>query len=221
MNDLFTGLIQDLGRIEAIQTQGMSKNFRIGTRLVSSLALGDSLAVNGACLTITALSESSAEVTAIAETLSRTTLGKLTVGSIANLEPALRVGDRMGGHFVQGHVDGVGRINALKPLGVSTEILISAPEGIRKYIVEKGSIAIDGISLTVARCDEIGFWVAVIPHTWSFTTLKERKIGDELNLETDLIAKYIHQLMQHSNPQEEEPHKSGISQDRLRELGFI
>ncbi len=192
---MFTGLVQDLGRLGRIQPAGQSIHLEIQTRLAGDLVLGDSLAVNGVCLTVSAVRPDLVVATAIPETLSRTTLGKLTPGDLVNLEPALRLGDRMGGHLVQGHVDGLGRITQLNQRGLSLEMTVAAAQDILRYVVHKGSITIDGTSLTVAALTEKSFSVALIPHTLAVTVLAKRKIGDRVNLEVDILAKYVERML--------------------------
>ncbi len=158
--------------------------------------VGDSIAVNGACLTIIALSEGQFSVDVTPETLRRTSLGDMTAGVSVNLEPALAYGAKVGGHLVQGHVDGVGVISEVTPEGNSYRISIDAPREIVRYLVEKGFITVDGISLTVAALSDTRFTAAVIPYTYENTTLGDRKLGDKVNLEADILAKYTERLLQ-------------------------
>jgi riboflavin synthase len=212
---MFTGLILDVGQVESVTAEGQSVHLELRTTLAADLALGDSLAVNGVCLTVTRTDPGggSAVVTAIPETLTRSTLGRLSRGGRVNLEPALRVGDRMGGHMVQGHVDGVGTVARRSKRGLSIELTIEAPEEILRYVVEKGSIAIDGVSLTVAALSSTGFTVALIPHTLGATTLEERRAGDMVNLEVDILAKYVERMLGAGRG-------SGITEEYLRRHGF-
>jgi riboflavin synthase len=207
---VFTGLIQTTG--EVIRAERRSDHLLVGVRPDRALdcAIGDSIAVNGVCLTATSVTATSGtatsgtatsgtasgfEVLAGAETLGRTNLGKLRAGLRVNLEPALRTGDRLGGHFVQGHVDGVGAIADRRDRGANLEIDIRAPAALGRYFVDKGSVAVDGISLTINRTAGSIFSVALIPHTVSETTLGDRRVGDEVNLEVDMIAKYVEKLV--------------------------
>jgi riboflavin synthase len=215
---MFTGLIQDVGTIRAIERGGQSVALRMATRLADALAVGDSLAVCGVCLTVTAAGQGSAVATAIPETLSRTTLGGLTVGARVNLESALRAGDRLGGHIVQGHVDGVGVVVDRTARGLSTEVSIEPPQELLRYIVEKGSIAVDGVSLTVAALAGRGFTVALVPHTLSATTLPDRAIGERVNLEADILAKYVERML--GPLARSAPDRGGMTEDWLREHGF-
>jgi len=157
----------------------------------STLAVGDSVSVSGACLTATAISNGNFAVTAVPETLSRTTLGRLVVGGEVNLEPALHAGDALGGHFVQGHVDAVGRVSTID----EGRVWVEAPPEVLRYCVEKGSITVDGVSLTIAGLRDDAFEVALIPHTLEVTTLGALERGDEVNLEVDVLAKYVEKLI--------------------------
>ena len=199
---MFTGLIQTVGDVSRAERR--SDHLRIGIRPRRELerAIGDSIAVNGVCLTVTETGAGAFDVLAGAETLRRTTLGELRAGLAVNLEPALRASDRLGGHFVQGHVDGVGSVAARRDRGANLEIDIRAPAGLARYMVEKGSVAVDGISLTINQVAGDTFSVALIPHTVAETTLGDRRPGDRVNLEVDLIAKYVERLMSGRNENE-------------------
>jgi riboflavin synthase len=210
---MFTGLILDVGTVEAVQPEGGAVHLRLRTRLGSELVEGDSLAVNGVCLTIVTPGDEVVVATAIPETLSRTNLGQLRRGAWVNLEPALRLGDRMGGHMVQGHVDGQGRVATLERRGLSLELSVEAEPAILRYVVEKGSIAVDGVSLTVARVAGATFTVALIPHTLGATTLEDRRVGDPVNLEVDILAKYIERLLGGGEGR-------GVTEELLRRHGF-
>ena len=156
-----------------------------------SAAVGDSVSINGCCLTVVDGDRLTLAFDAVPETLRRTTLGRLEAGTGVNLEPALRAGEPLGGHYVQGHVDGVGRIRSIEPEGDVSRAWIDAPEEVLRYCVEKGSVAVDGVSLTVAGLDEKGFEVALVPHTLAVTTLASLEAGREVNLEADVLAKYV------------------------------
>src|SRR5205085_1764895 len=158
-------------------------------------ALGDSIAIDGVCLTVVAHDGRTLSFEAVPETLARTSLGSLEAGSRVNLEPALRAGDPLGGHYVQGHVDGVGTVRSVEPEGDGKRIWTDAPAELLRYVVEKGSIAVQGTSLTVAAVGESGFEVALIPHTLEATTLGALEPGDQVNLETDVLAKYVEKLL--------------------------
>lgn len=190
---MFTGLVETVGRILAVQPAGPGRRLRIAGALRGEpLALGESVAVDGACLTVTAIEGSDRFVAdASHETCARTTLGSARPGRNVHLERALRVGDRLGGHWVTGHVDATGRLVVRRPAGDAFDLELSAPESLAPYIVEKGSIAVDGVSLTVNACSPGRFAVTVVPFTAGATTLLERAPGDAVNLETDLLGKYV------------------------------
>jgi riboflavin synthase len=189
---MFTGIVRERGRIASIEQVDDGVRLEIlAPETASTLAVGDSVSVSGACLTATAVSNGSFSVTAVPETLSRTTLGRLAAGGEVNLEPALHAGDALGGHFVQGHVDAIGRVVSIEDARVWVE---AAPEVLR-YCVEKGSITVDGVSLTIAGMRDDAFEVALIPHTLEVTTLGVLEPGDEVNLEVDVLAKYVEKLI--------------------------
>lgn len=193
---MFTGIVKELGRIASMD--GGAQGVRVvveAPETAPGIGLGDSVAVNGCCLTAVEVGAGSIAFDAVPETLSRTSLSRLSVGSRVNLEPALRAGDPMGGHVVQGHVDGVGRVRSVTPEGEGRRIWFDAPEPVLRYCVEKGSIAIEGVSLTIAALDGSGVAVALIPHTLSVTTIGGLVPGDEVNLEADVLAKYVERLV--------------------------
>lgn len=195
---MFTGIVVEKGRV--LEASGESLAIESWLALEGA-AIGDSIAVNGACLTITSMAEGRFSVDVTPETLRRTNLGDLQVGSPVNLEPSLAYGGKVGGHLVQGHVDTVGIVSGITPEGNSRLLSITAPKAIMRYVVEKGFIAVDGISLTVAALDEAQFTVAVIPYTDEHTTLGERKPGDRVNLEADILAKYTERLLSEGRAQ--------------------
>jgi riboflavin synthase len=188
---MFTGLVQQLGTLTSLQAGRLA----VSTPLAAQLAAGDSVAVNGVCLTATAVSEEGFTADVMEETLRRTALGSLAAGDAVNLELALRAADRLGGHFVQGHVDGVGTVAATHDEGSSRVVEIEADPGLMRYVVEKGSIAVDGVSLTVASLADGAFGVSLIPETLARTTLGRASPGDSLNLEVDVLAKYVERLV--------------------------
>jgi riboflavin synthase len=193
---VFTGIVQTTGRLESREARGGGFRLAIrGDRPLARLALGESIAVDGACLTVTGHRGPRFTVDVSPETLRRTTLGRLAPGARVNLERALRVGDRIGGHLVQGHVDGVGRLESIRPERDWLLYRFTAPRTLAPYLVEKGSIAIDGVSLTVFRCRGAGFTVALIPHTLAKTTFSVRRPGDRVNLEADVLLKHIAALV--------------------------
>ncbi len=190
---MFTGIVLELGTVAAFD----------GSRLVvaapesaADAVVGDSVSVAGVCLTVVAVEEGRIAFDVVPETLSRTALAGLEPGDTLNLEPSLRVGDRLGGHVVQGHVDAVGRVRSITPEEGSRRIWVDAPDAVLGTIVEKGSIAVDGVSLTVAAFDDDGFEVALIPHTLAVTTLGRLEPGDELNLEADVLGKVVERLVE-------------------------
>ena len=189
---MFTGIVRDLGTVEVFD----------GSRLVvaapeaaASAAVGDSVAVAGVCLTVVKAAEGRLEFDVVPETLSRTARGRLEPGGAVNLEPSLRVGDRLGGHVVQGHVDAVGRVRSVAPDADGRRLWVDAPESVLGYCIEKGSIAVDGVSLTIAALDDEGFEVALIPHTLAVTTLGRLDPGAEVNLEADVLGKVVERLV--------------------------
>jgi riboflavin synthase len=200
---MFTGLVEDIGTIERASRRGDSMVLTIApaAMAVTELSLGESIAVDGTCLTVTEFGGGRFTVLAGNETLARTTLGQARAGLAVNLERALRLGDRLGGHLVTGHIDGVGTIQSRRDLGANLDIAIRAPAGVLRYIVAKGSIAVDGISLTVNRVDRDSFAVALIPHTVDKTTLAGKTVGTSVNLEVDMIGKYVEKLLSgHTKP---------------------
>jgi riboflavin synthase len=193
---MFTGLVEELGSVVAVTPAEGGARIRIEAgHVLDGAELGDSIAVNGTCLTVVALGDGWWEADAVIETLERTTLGALTAGDPVNLERPRRVGDRLDGHIVQGHVDGVGTVAAveLQPDG-STRLTVDAAPDLLRYIVEKGSISVDGISLTVTRADDASFAVVLVPHTLDVTTLGSALAGTRVNLEVDVLAKYVERL---------------------------
>ena len=189
---MFTGIVQEIGEVEEVQPA--ENGARIVVRmpaLAPEVAMGDSVNVNGTCLTAVELGPERIAFEAMGETLARTTTGALASGAPVNLEPALRPTDRMGGHVVQGHVDAVGTVAAIRADGIAMVITITAPPAITRYVVEKGSIAVNGVSLTVSQVVAEGFEIWLIPHTCEVTTFGSIKMGDGVNLEVDIYAKYI------------------------------
>jgi riboflavin synthase len=196
---MFTGLIEDVGTIGGLRLQQKSAVLTVKTKLpVRSMARGASVAVNGACLTVVKKGLRSFTVDVSPETLQRTSLETLTVGSMVNLERPMRLADRLGGHLVTGHVDGVGAVAAIEKQGEFTIITFEVPAPLGALLVPKGSVAVDGISLTVNVCRKQRFSVAIIPFTLRHTNLRARKVGDKVNIETDLIGKYVQSFMRQS-----------------------
>ncbi len=194
---MFTGIVEDLGKIESIRKRGKDVIFVISTDKINfdELDHGESITVNGACLTVISLGKKAFEVKASHETLNRTNLSKVRVGSRVNLERALKVGDRLGGHIVNGHVDGIGKITSIEQKGESKEVWVTLIPELSKYVVEKGSIAVDGVSLTVNRVDGDNFSVNIIPYTQDVTIFGGMKKGDSVNIECDIIGKYVEKFV--------------------------
>ena len=190
---MFTGIVREIGVLEAVELDGDGARLRIrAPETAGQAGVGDSIALNGVCLTATSSEDGVLAFDAVPETLRRSSLGRLHSGAAVNVEPALRAGDPLGGHFVQGHVDGLGRVRGADEEGLEIE---AAPE-ILRYCVEKGSIAVEGVSLTIAGLGEESFTVALVPHTREATTLGALGEGDEVNLEADLMAKHVERLLQ-------------------------
>jgi riboflavin synthase len=197
---VFTGIVEELGRVEAVSMAPDGESARLtvrGQTVTSDAGHGDSIAVNGVCLTVVEVREGAFTADVMRETLDRSSLGSLGVGSPVNLERPLRLSDRLGGHLVQGHVDGVGVVAAVQPAEQWTLVRVSLPDDLRRYIVEKGSITVDGVSLTVVEVDDSAsaFTVSLIPTTLQLTTLGRRGVGDRVNLEVDVVAKYVERLV--------------------------
>lgn len=213
---MFTGLIEEKGKI--LNTpQGEAGSFSIAAGdILNDVELGDSIAVNGTCLTVTAFSKNHFEVDALAETLRMTSLGKLNIGDEVNLERAMQAGKRFGGHIVSGHIDGTGRIRSINREKNGIWITIIANSELMGNIVLKGSVAIDGVSLTVAKAGKSEFQVCIIPHTGEETTLVDKKIGDVVNIEVDMIAKYINNILNEKS----EKKVTNITEEFLIENGF-
>ena len=194
-SSVFTGIVRELGRVVSAQENGGGVHLRIqAAGTAAAAAPGDSVAVNGCCLTVTAVADGMLAFDAVSETLVRTTLGGLDRGAEVNLEPALRAGEPLGGHFVQGHVDGRGRVAALDREGDGARLRLELGAELLRYCVEKGSIAIDGVSLTIAALRDDGVEIALVPFTLEHTTLARLRAGDEVNVEVDLLAKYAERL---------------------------
>ncbi|MDD4715642.1 MAG: riboflavin synthase [Oscillospiraceae bacterium] len=215
---MFTGIIEETGVVTGIRKGIKSCRLTIqGTVIFDDIKLGDSVAVNGVCLTVHAVSEHSFTADVMAETISRTALGVLTLGSKVNLERAMPANGRFGGHIVSGHVDAVGTIVSLIPEDNAVWITATAPPKIMRYLVEKGSVAMDGVSLTVAKTGRDSFQVSIIPHTGENTILLSKKTGDPVNLECDIIGKYVAHLLAPPGPGAGE---SKITMDFLVKHGF-
>lgn len=215
---MFTGIVEEMGVIRAIRRGAHSSVLSIGAMaILSDLKIGDSVAVNGVCLTAAGADSGGFTADVMHETLDRSSLGALSVGSRVNLERAMAADGRFGGHIVSGHIDGTGRITATRRDDNAVCYTVEAAPALLRYVVEKGSVTIDGISLTVATVTERDFSVSVIPHTAAVTILGEKRAGDTVNLETDIIGKYVEKLLR---PQPETPPPGGITWDFLEQNGF-
>lgn len=215
---MFTGIVEEVGKVEQIQKGRHSAVLTIQAELIlEDLKVGDSVAVNGVCLTATSLSAHGFTADVMHETLNRSSLAQLKGGSRVNLERAMAANGRFGGHIVAGHVDGLGKITKIRRDDTAVWYTIQAEPSILRYIVEKGSIAIDGISLTVAQVSSDSFSISAIPHTVAMTVLSERREGDRVNLENDMIGKYVEKLL---SPVAEQPPKSNLTRDFLSQCGY-
>jgi riboflavin synthase, alpha subunit len=214
---MFTGIIEEVGTVKTVKRSGTSSFIEIeAQKVLEDIHLGDSIAVNGVCLTVTHFDGGIFRADVMNETLSRSSLRHLTPGSHVNLERAMASNGRFGGHIVSGHIDGTGTVSDVRNDGIAVWYTIDTSANLLRYIVEKGSIAIDGISLTVAKVTESSFSVSIIPHTAAQTTLGTKKKGDIVNLENDIIGKYVEKLMRPT----ETVSQSGITMDFLTKNGF-
>lgn len=199
---MFTGIVTELGRMASVESTTFGKRLLLEcVQTRQGLAVGDSVSVNGVCLTVVALSDRGFAVDAVAETLQRSSLGGVRVGDPLDLERPMAASGRFDGHLVQGHVDGVGSIVSIEPEGTARRIRISAPVSLSPYLVEKGSVTVDGVSLTVTavappQAEEVWFEIVIIPHTLDVTVFGVRAVGDEVNLEVDVIAKYVERMLE-------------------------
>ncbi len=207
---MFTGIVEEAGIVTAVQPGRLTIS---ATEVLKGTKLGDSIAVNGACLTVANIGDNTFSVDIMLETLRRTNLGALLLGQGVNLERSLAADGRFGGHFVQGHVDGTGKIISMVPEGEALLMEVAAPPDIMRYLVEKGYIAVDGISLTIIRCNATSFAVSLVAYTQKHTTLGGKRVGEVVNLEVDIMAKYVERMREESKP--------GISLEFLGEHGFL
>lgn len=218
---MFTGLVQCLGTVKDATPFGAGRRFRIDIGpLADAAAVGQSIAVNGVCLTITTLGGGEAVFEAVTETVSRSNLGRLKGGDKVNLEPALKAGDALDGHIMLGHVDALAPVIGVDAGNPDSRVIkVELPEKIRHLVAEKGSVAVDGISLTVADAGEDWFTISVIPHTWANSTLSRRAVGDGVNLEVDVLARYAARILQYGSAALRE--NAGVTETLLRENGFM
>lgn len=212
---MFTGIVEEIGKTIRVQRSGNAIRLTIAVRKIcADLAIGDSVSVNGACLTLSSRSDEHLNFDAVPETVERTALKYLKSGSPVNLERAMRMGDRIGGHFVQGHVDGVGVLLGMERKDNAHLLTIQADEDILKYMIPKGSVAVDGVSLTLDRITGSTFTVWIIPHTFDNTVFRQRRLGDRLNIENDMIGKYVARYVSGGS-------QSGLNLSRIAELGYV
>lgn len=221
---MFTGLIEEVGTVQALERRGRGGRLSIqARRVLEGTRLGDSIAVSGACLTVVDLRTDGFTVDCMPETLSHTTLGTAGAGTLVNLERSLRLGDPLGGHLVLGHVDAVAEVLAVHPAGAAWEVGFSLPEAVRVCVAAKGSVAVDGISLTVMQVGARSFEVGIIPHTMKETTLRAVRVGQRVNVEADVLARYVQRVLQSGDetrtggPQT----SAGLTETLLREQGFV
>ena len=215
---MFTGIVEAVGKIAALDSGRDSMRITVSSgRVAEDVAIGDSVAVSGVCLTVVEIAAPQLTFEAVYETLRRTTLGQRHVGDLVNLERALKADGRFGGHIVQGHIDGTGRIASIRPVGDSWFVYVEASQELLRYVVNKGSVCVDGISLTVMDADDKAFSLSIIPHTWENTTLKDRRAGDSVNIETDIVGKYVEKLMGGWAPGS----GRGVTLDLLSRSGYI
>lgn len=213
---MFTGIIEESGKIQSLEKRGDGAKIRVSAKIVTKETNeGDSIAVNGVCLTALEITENSFAADVSQETLNRSTLGNLQIGSSVNLERAVTPSTRLGGHIVQGHIDGRGKFLGAMQSGDFWTVRVAFPKDIGQYLVYKGSVSVEGISLTIANLTDDYFEIAVIPKTWNVTNLSTLKNGDSVNLEADVIAKYVERIMLYGKKQE------GITMEKLIELGYV
>ena len=218
---MFSGIVEEMGAIKSVKKDLTGAKISIlASTVLADLSIGDSVSVSGTCLTVIDRGEQDLSVDASLETLNVTTLGVATIGSPVNLERAMKINERIGGHLVTGHVDGMGIIRSRDQEGNAVQVLIETPEDILRYCVQKGSITVDGISLTINAVSERSFSVAIIPHTARVTTIGLKQIGDSVNLETDLIGKYVERLLQASGHVSARP-TPVIDRDYLQKRGLM
>ena len=218
---MFTGIIEGLGTITELRQSGQGKRLALEADfLLSHTKIGDSISVSGACLTVVAIEGKCIKVDVSPETLARTTLGRSKIGDRVNLERALRLSDRIDGHLVSGHIDGMGTLKHKKTTGNAIFITIGVPESLSRYMIKKGSVAVDGISLTINNLGLDGFDVSIIPHTAKLTTIGFNKVGDLVNIETDMIGKYVERFVTEKQYNDKETEKS-VDMEFLAKTGFL
>jgi riboflavin synthase len=218
---MFTGIIEGLGTLAGTRAVGEARTITVASDFdMGGTRIGDSIAVNGACLTVTTLAGNRFTADVSPETLSKTSFATARIGERVNLERALRLSDRLDGHLVSGHVDGIGRLESRETAATALVLRFSAPQELTRYMIVKGSVAVDGVSLTINRCDEQGFEVSIIPHTAQMTTIGLKTVGAWFNIETDLIGKYVERFITRG---QEAPQTAtrGVDMDLLAKYGFL
>ena len=219
---MFTGIIEGLGTISSVRPLGQGSRLAVEAGFeLKGTKIGDSIAVNGACLTVVTLSGRRFEADVSSETLEKTTFGQVKIGEQVNLERALLLTSRVDGHLVSGHVDATGMIARREAVGNATVVTVAVPADAARYIIPKGSVAVDGISLTVNQCDEGSFGVSIIPHTGLVTTIGFKKQGERVNIETDMIGKYVERFLTADKKEEKESNGKGVDMALLAKSGFL
>jgi riboflavin synthase len=219
---MFTGIIEGLGTISSVRPSGQGSRLAVEADFeLTGTKIGDSVAVNGACLTVVALSNKRFEADVSPETLEKTTFGRVKIGERVNLERALLLSSRVDGHLVSGHVDALGIIARRETAGNATLVTVEIPSDAARYIIPKGSVAVDGISLTVNQCDEGSFGVSIIPHTGLITTIGFKKVGEPVNIETDMIGKYVERFLRADKAGQKEEKSGSVSMELLAKSGFL
>ncbi|MCH7770846.1 MAG: riboflavin synthase [Bacteroidetes bacterium] len=214
---MFTGIIEEIGKVSEVNPIPGGKTIKISAiKILNDISVNDSVSVNGVCLTTTQVDEQGFKVDAVGVTLEKTTISELQISSPVNLECSLKLSDRLGGHLVLGHVNGTGVIKEIIKLGNNYLIRVNVPNNLKKYLIDEGSITIDGISLTIAELKDSTIGISIIPHTWNNTTLQYKNAEDRVNIETDVLAKYVERL---TNNKEFE-HKNKLSENWIKELGY-
>ena len=214
---MFTGIIEEIGKVSEVNPIPGGKTIKISAiKILNDISVNDSVSVNGVCLTTTQVDEQGFKVDAVGVTLEKTTISELQISSPVNLECSLKLSDRLGGHLVLGHVNGTGVIKEIIKLGNNYLIRVNVPNNLKKYLIDEGSITIDGISLTIAELKDSTIGISIIPHTWNNTTLQYKNAEDRVNIETDVLAKYVERI---TNNKEFE-HKNKLSENWIKELGY-
>jgi len=214
---MFTGIIREVGKIETVEKIAGGNRLKIrAVKIIDEINVQDSVCVNGVCLTVVKKENNGFWVDTVGATLDKTTFANPQLKYPVNLELAMKLNDRLGGHLVLGHVNGIGTIKKITPLGENYWLTVQVPNSLEKYLIDEGSIAIDGISLTIATLNDSDVGISIIPHTWNNTNLNKKKVGDKVNIETDVLSKYIESLIKKDNS----INKNKLTENRLKELGY-